>query len=580
MKFKKKDRPFEAVAGPIAVETGLTQYITEYLMEKGFDTVEKINKFLTFREEDIRSVRTFKDAPQFIERVVKAIQNNEKITIIGDYDGDGINGTAIALWVFKYLNYPVNYIISNRFNEGYGLTPKLMERLIAQFPDTQLIITLDNGISAFAGVDVALSKGIDVVVSDHHLPHSSGQLPNCICVDEARLDEPQELIDHICGAETIRRLLVEVVKDLGRYDELKVELDKLYAFSGFASITDMMPLNNLTNRYIVKRGLELIKLEQFPCFRALREVCGIKEFNETVIGFKYGPMINAVGRIVGDVTLAVNLLMSETLEEARYYADELFEINAQRQEVSFDAENFSVQEIKNANSENFNFIIVKGDDTFHYPEGIAGLVATSVVKNFGCPAICLGPTHDDANIYKGSGRSIQNFHLKEALDKCADLLIGYGGHAGACGLSVKRENIPLLQERLNQIAEGCKDRVNDVNIDFMIELDGYSEKFAREYKEVLQPFGQCFEEPVYATYGVIAKDNKNELFTVMKEKHVKFLLKNRGKELPIIWFSGINKFKDLAFKENDKLMIVGIPNNNYFNGRCTTQLLLREVEKF
>lgn len=578
-KWIKRKRENRENAMSLSKELPLSVPIIEYLLDHGYDTKEKIERFMNFQSSYLRDVYSMKDTEKFVKRVVKAIKNKEVITIYGDYDGDGVMATTIIVRTLRWLGMDPNFFISNRFTEGYGLSVKGMNRLIDTYPDTQLIITVDNGIAAIEGIEYAKEKGIDVVVSDHHIAKPDGSLPKCPVVCEKRLDEDKELIEEFCGAELARRLMNAVVDKMGLSDDLYHKMFSLYAFSGFATITDIVPMN-ASNHFVTKTGLSKIKDEEYVCWAALREISEIENFDYQTIGFRYGPMINAAARITGDATIPVKLCITDDIEEARKLARELKSLNEQRQELSKNAVTIAMSEIKEKNMENNDFILVYGKDGNTYDEGIAGLVASDIVNNYGCASVCLCPTTEDPTIYKGSGRSIGTFNIKEALDKCSDLLVGYGGHAMACGLTVKQENIQELLQRMNELAKGIKDTVDDIVIDYVLDGNSISAKLINDYDQYLAPFGPGFEEPVYAIVGYLKEVGDNSLYLTMKEKHIKTKINCGGTNpIDLLWFNGRHRFEGMNPSNGDAVACIGKPHNNLFNGKITTQFWVEKMKE-
>lgn len=566
--YRKKARKNEQLAKSLAAKTGIEPLIAEFLCDKGYTSQESIERFMNFSEANLRKVNDMKDGERFMQRLVEAVKKRQKIIIYSDYDGDGVCAASIFIWTFRWLGIKAEYFISNRFIEGYGLSVKGMQRLLDEHPDVQLVVTCDNGIVAFDGVDYAKSKGVDVIVSDHHNASPDGRLPKCPVVCEKRLDEDGSKIESFCGAELSRRICVELTKRLNRYDSLKGKMELLYAFSGFATITDVITLD-ASNHYVCKKGLEIINKfpREFPCFKALYEACELRNhIDEVTIGYHFGPMVNASGRITGEATTAVELFISKFDSDAKTRAEELIGLNTIRQDKSLEQQHLAKLEYERRGMENARFVILRGIDGAYFDEGIAGLIASYIVDNFKKPCICLAKT-EIAGIYKGSGRSIEGFNLKATLDMCSDLLLGYGGHPMAAGVSVKKENIDLLMRRLNELSERVEEIVEYIDIDYLEKPTEFSFEMIDEYNKYLAPFGTGFEKPNFGTYGYFTNDIK-----VMKEKHIKTKLRNKNDNIDLLWFNCMTKFEMLA-PTNKKVIVIGQPSINEFNGNVTTQFI-------
>lgn len=573
-KIQNRERKNIEIAKKLAKDTGLSPMIAEFLCDKGYKTKEEIDNFINFDEKNLRKISQMKDGLIFLNRLKNAILNKEKIVIFGDYDGDGISATAIFIWTIRWLQEnsdapSVEWFIPDRFKEGYGLSVKSMQRLIATYPDADLVVTCDNGIVAFDGVDYARQHGIDIIISDHHEASPDGKLPDCPVLCEKRLDEDKTKIESFCGAELARRICVNLVYMLKR-DDIKPKLELLYAFSGFATITDVIEMN-ASNHYVAKRGLEAINSGRIPCFNALKKVQDVKrDVDEDTIGFRYGPMINAAGRILGEATIPELLFIEQDEEKAKSLALKLNDLNTIRQEMSLTEQKNVVKEIEENNYQNNSFIIV---DKYDYKEGIAGLNASYIVDNYKVPAICFCQKEDDSTMLKGSGRSIEGFNLKAALDNCKDLLVGYGGHPMAAGITIKKENLGKFRERMNYLAKNITDIEVCYNIDYLIEPNEVSVEMVNEYKKYLAPFGPAFEKPVYAVKGIFKPRP-----LIMKEKHLRFSLVNH-EQLSMVWFNSLLKYKTLN-PESKKIIAIGQPNENIYNGTTNVQFLVDELFVF
>lgn len=567
--IRKKERINAKLSHKLSLETNLAPLICEYLCDHGYTSKEKINNFINFNENNLKNITEMKDVKPFILRLANAVINHEKVVIYGDYDSDGICATTIFIKTLRLLGEDPSYFISNRFTEGYGLSIKGMQRLLAQYPDTKLIVTCDNGIVAFEGVDYAKSKGVDVIISDHHIASPDGRLPDCPVVCEKRRDENTSQLEGFCGAELARRLCILLTQVLRKYEPLKDELKSLYAFAGFATITDVIELNS-SNHFIAKKGLEEINnyKKDTPCFAALKEVLSINSnIDEVSIGYHLGPMINAAGRITGDASLPVELFISNDIVKAKKLALELKKLNEIRQEKSFEQQQLAKKEYDQFHMENDKFIILKGIDGDSYDEGIAGLIASYIVENYKKPCICLAKTENE-DIYKGSARSIEGFNIKVALDNCSQFLEGYGGHSMAAGLSLKKSNINQLHEHLNDLSKNTENLIEYIDVDYFESINNFDFGMIDEYRRYLAPFGVGFEKPTYATSGLFDQNKY-----IMKDKHVKTKLKDGNEAIDLLWFNSINKLERIR-PEGKLIFATGLPSINEFNGTTRIQFIV------
>ncbi len=620
--IRKKERINAKLSHKLSLETNLAPLICEYLCDHGYTSKEKINNFINFNENNLKNITEMKDVKPFILRLANAVINHEKVVIYGDYDSDGICATTIFIKTLRLLGEDPSYFISNRFTEGYGLSIKGMQRLLAQYPDTKLIVTCDNGIVAFEGVDYAKSKGVDVIISDHHIASPDCRLPDCPVVCEKRRDENTSQLEGFCGAELARRLCILLTQVLRKYEPLKDELESLYAFAGFATITDVIELNS-SNHFIAKKGLEEINnyKKDTPCFAALKEVLSINSnidevsigyhlgpminaagritgdaslpvelfisndivlkevlsinsnIDEVSIGYHLGPMINAAGRITGDASLPVELFISNDIVKAKKLALELRKLNEIRQEKSFEQQQLAKKEYDQFHMENDKFIILKGIDGDSYDEGIAGLIASYIVENYKKPCICLAKTENE-DIYKGSARSIEGFNIKVALDNCSQFLEGYGGHSMAAGLSLKKSNINQLHEHLNDLSKNTENLIEYIDVDYFESINNFDFGMIDEYRRCLAPFGVGFEKPTYATSGLFDQNKY-----IMKDKHVKTKLKDGNEAIDLLWFNSINKLERIR-PEGKLIFATGLPSINEFNGTRSIQFIVDYLSLF
>ena len=534
----------------------LSDPILLYLIEHGYDTAEKIEHFYNFSEADIPDVRNMKDAPCFIDALTKAIREGKKITVYADYDCDGVCAGSVIVLALRKLGVEANCFINRRLEEGYGCNVKGMKRLLQLYPDTQLIVTVDNGIVAFEGIEFANAHGIDVLVSDHHEPNAKGLLPNAIaCVDAKRLDDPTEFKE-ICGTTLAYKLMCAVLEKAGHQ---KSEIEDLLAFVALATITDVMDLRE-ENRYYFLKGKQKIIDGCFPCFRAWRQVIADKdkvakrnrklEINETTFGYLFGPMINAPGRIEGlqvagvpnvSIMLSQKFLCAQNDDEAYFYGSQLYEINEARKRLQEEDQKKAKEIYKQEGKEKNSVLVIHGD----FFEGIVGIVAGSLCSEKNKPVLVFA-NHGEG-LYKGSARSVEGFNLKQALDICSEegLLKEYGGHEMAAGVTIEAGKIDVFERRMCELydatAKGKKD--DFLLIDYALRPEQVTVKMIHEFETYLKPFGQGFEEPVFALQEVnydsmIPMNNKNQ----NKSRHLKF----RTGDLNVVWWNGEEVYQEIG----------------------------------
>lgn len=582
----------------------LSDEAVRILYNRGYRDAESILNFMLFKPYQLREVSTMKDYDAFMVELLDAVKNDRKITIYGDYDGDGVMATIIWYMGLTEIGHKPHWFVNNRFSEGYGMNAKGVKRLLEMYPDTELIVTCDNGIKAIEGVQYAQSQGVKVIVSDHHTQTTGEELPPCPVVCEKRLDESEDG-EWFCGAELSRRLVNALYEKLGCEDKHHKFLDKLYAYSGFATVTDSITMN-AANHYVVKEGIRQITREDDIFWTIFREETTprgkFKKIDQDTIGFTYGPMVNADGRVTGSVDLVMRALMDsywygktlpeskdfllnlgyteervasmhdQLLEDCRKTIVELRSVNERRKAMSANGDEKAVKAVKENGWTSSKFIVL-ADDSFE--EGINGLIASHITEQFHVPSLVLCPKDGEPDVYKGSARSVDDFNVIKALEQCKDLLLGFGGHAGAAGVSIKKENIPLLRKALEEAAQNAVADAEDiVDVDFILTPKTMSPRLNDELNQ-LAPFGEGFPKPSIGFEGEVKE------VMIMKDVHVKFSLESQRNPIEILWWNSIQQYR--AIKERNKggthLVCTGsIPAYTIFRGKPTTQIFADNVD--
>ena len=518
-------------------------------------TKEKIKQILSNRIEELSA----SNLPHFLllndielaaKRIVKAIENNEKIVIVGDYDVDGVSSAAVMKLFFEKIGVDIEVVIPDRFEEGYGLSLKLLERIKAD-----LIITVDNGITSFDAADECKKRGIDLIITDHHTPLIIGRrekvegrrdeivLPEALAIINPKLSNDFPFKE-ICGAEVAWYLSAAIKAKM----KLKIDLKEFTDILALAIIADIMPLTHM-NRALVIMGLKRLNKALKPFSRALKRFFN-KEFNSEDIAYQIAPRINAAGRIA-HAKVAFEFLTSKDEEEAFKALLELDRYNNLRKEI----EKKSVEKIEIDKKD--EFILVKGD----YHEGVVGIVASRLVQKYKKPAIVF---HKNENILKGSGRSLGNIDIFELINECKELLDGFGGHKMACGVSVKEENFYKLKEKLNNLIKKYEKKDFFIE-DYVIGELPFSE-IDIELLDILksfEPFGEANPKPKFKASAKI------EHIQNLKDNHFKLILSQDDIILPAVIF----RF-DGEFKENIHFKF-SVGENNYY-GR-SVQLIIEEI---
>ncbi|EDM22960.1 single-stranded-DNA-specific exonuclease RecJ [Caminibacter mediatlanticus] len=526
-------------------------------------TKQKILEILSHRIEEINSLNIphfslLSDIKKATNRIIKAINNKEKIVVVGDYDVDGVSSSAIMKLFFEKIGYNIEVVIPDRFKEGYGLTPKLLEKI-----DANLIITVDNGITSFEAVEICNDLGIDVIVTDHHTPlineewkmesgdfnskfstlNSKFILPNAYAIVNPKIS-PDFPFKEICGAEVAWYLCASIKNALN----LKIDLREFLDILAIAIIADVMPLTHM-NRTLVNMGLKKLNKATKPFSRAIKRFFN-KEINSEDIAYQIAPRINAAGR-VANAKVAFEFLTSKDEEEAFRLFLELDNLNNLRKEI--EKEILDDIEIDEEN----NFVVVSGD----YHEGVIGIIASRIVHKYKKPAIVFSKKDE---LLKGSGRSLGNIDIFSLVNECKDILEGFGGHKMACGLAIKEENFEKFKIKVNEKIKKYNEEDFFIE-DFVLGELPFSE-IDFELLDILkkfEPYGEANPKPKFIASAKI------EHIQNLKDNHYKLILSQNEKILPAIIFRFDGEFKDeITFK-------FSISENNYYGREI--QLIIEEI---
>lgn len=437
-----------------------------------------------------------KDMARAVGRIRQAIKQGEKIAVYGDFDADGVTSTALMVQVLRSLKADVIAYIPDRVDEGYGLNSPALLGLAKQ--GVKLVVTVDCGIRSVQEVEDANAVGLDIVITDHHSVGS--EIPNAFAVvNPQQVDCGGDKQIAGCGVALMVAigLLQKHLDEFGEARLPKLRQSDLLDLVALGTVADIMPLNNLLNRALIKHGLNTMNEGRRLGLRVLAEVSGLKlgQISAQDIGFAFGPRINAAGRLANALT-AYELLSSTSESHARKLADELNNLNRKRQDLTRDAQ----ERVRNAivqNGADQHVLIFAQDD--EVLAGIVGLVAGRLTEEYYRPTVILEHGEHES---RASCRSIPEFHITNALDACADLLSRHGGHGMAAGFTVPNENLPLLRERLLQQAEealGGRDLKPMLEIDMELSLRQLTLQLAEDL-QALEPTGHKNPPPVFVTY--------------------------------------------------------------------------------
>jgi single-stranded-DNA-specific exonuclease len=516
--------PDAAAVSALASELRLPPVICDLLLRRGYDTADEAKRYLRPRLDQLHDPAGMLGMDVAVERLTRAIRGGERIMIHGDYDVDGMCSTTVLLRTVRTLGGNAVPFIPRRIEDGYDLTMAGVNAAIAA--DAKVLITCDCGTNALAPVEAACRAGIDVIVTDHHLP--SGPLPTCLAVLNPKQDGCAYPDKDLAAVGIAFKLSLALTRAMGGEEDAVYRMLDLVAL---ATIADVAPLRG-ENRVLARVGLRVLRETDNRGLRALLRASGLegKPLNAGRVGFILAPRLNAVGRL-GHALRGVELLMSENEHEANAIARELEELNRHRQEV--DRKTLArARELIDALDLDATHGIVLAEEGWH--PGVIGIVASRLIEEHGRPVLLIALDGDEG---KGSGRSISAFDLHGALADCRDLLIRFGGHRAAAGLTVARDRIPELARRFNEIALAqltVDDLVGELRVDLEIPISEATfelEALLRHF----EPFGPSNPTPVLVSRGVrLAAPPR-----VMGDGHLKLRLQTDGADLEAIgWGMG------------------------------------------
>lgn len=549
----------------IAARYNISFAIAQTLFSRGFETEDSIDSFLfSSFEKDVAHASLLKDAGKTVERLIAAIDNKEKILIAGDYDVDGITSSALMMICMLPLGAQVNFFLPHRVRDGYGLSVKTVER--AAQNGYKVIITVDNGITAFAPAARAKELGVDLIITDHHKPQ--GAVPEAYAVVDAHQDDCTYPFKYFAGVGVSFKLMSLL------YEYKKLTLPtKAYELLLLGTVADVVPLVG-ENRFWVRYGLSYInekyanQMESIS-FKVLKENGKVDKprISATDIGFSLTPQINALGRLE-DARQGVKFLIGADESEVREVGKILLELNSARKEIerSVVAQVVAEIESKRIDLEKENIIIAASSD---WPPGVIGLVASRIVSAYGKPTILLHLT--SSGLAKGSCRSISEFSIFKALESCKDLLEQFGGHTLAAGLSIKQERLPEFKERLEKIiAEQLTpfDLKQKLSLDAEVQLADLSKKFIADMG-LLEPFGNENPQPSFWVKNVMLAQKP----TLLKDLHVKCAIFADGIIKQLIFFNRPELFEQLLALEQQTFQVAATVSENQWNGRTNIELI-------
>lgn len=546
-------------AAAFAQMYGVPFFLAMLMNIRGLDDAAHLREFLG-EGEPLSDPFLLKDMDKAAARIIRAVDNMEKIAVYGDYDADGVTSTAMLYSYLETRGADVIFYIPQREGEGYGMNIGAVEYLKEQ--GVSLIVTVDNGISSVQEVARANELGIDVVVTDHHRPQEI--LPDAVAVVDAYRPDDTSPYKHFSGVGIAFKLLMALEDGAGDVEDL---LEAYSDLAAIGTIGDIVPLTG-ENRTLIRAGLERLSQSDRPGVQALLENAGIagKALTSTNVAFTLVPRINATGRM-GAPERAVRLLISGYEEEAEVLSEEICADNEERRRVEAEIAEAAFAAIEAKGYMKDRVVVVDGENWHH---GVIGIVASRVTERCGKPCMIISRGETEA---KGSGRSIEGFSLFEAICACGDLLIKFGGHPMAAGITLKPENIEAFRKRINQYAAEHFPQMptQTVTLDCKLNPAALSVSMAQSLTQ-LEPFGNGNPQPVFGLFNM----ELSNVTPVGGGGHLRLTLEKNGAVITAMRFN--TKPEELPYHIGDKIDLAVQLEAREFRGQPSLTVIVRDMK--
>lgn len=541
-------------------------YRQKIFLERGLLTEEAKAEFLSEKPKKTYPPEMILNMGRAVDCILKHIDLGNKIVIAGDYDMDGIGAVAVLVEYLTFLQAQVAYYIPNRYVEGYGLSIESIDAIQREH-EPQLLITVDNGISCVKEVAYAKSLGIEVIVTDHHMPPEI--LPEALILN-VKQEGDLYPFKELCGCGLAFKLC-QALKNRLKLD--KSHLNALLDIVALSTIGDVVTLKD-ENRTLVKYGLHQIKSGKRLGIRSLVEALemDLNSIRSGAIGFRLAPCFNASGRIE-DAKIGVKLLLTKDIAEATYYANYLKNLNEERKAIQASGEAYCQEQVELKHMGD-DFLVIREDQV---SEGVMGIIAGRIRERYYKPTLVV--TKVENGLLKGSGRSIDGVNIYEEMKACQDLLEGFGGHANACGFSIKEENLEALRQALNasmaaRKAESAELFTPAIKVVDNLGMDDLDFELL-DFLAKLEPFGMGNPTPQFALQDIKIMSKQN--YCGEQNQHFKLWGQCQGISINGIGFQLGEKY--LLEGEPQRIDVVFSPQVNEWQGKKTIQLSLKDFKE-
>lgn len=558
MKIKIRDYPIENAEHLVSL--GVPKLMAKLLAARGVEQAFELDHSL----KNLINPESLTNNKQMGILLADAIVQKKSILVVGDYDADGATATAVAIRGLRAMGANVDFLVPNRFEYGYGLTPEIVA--LAQHSQPDIILTVDNGIASIEGVAYANRLGMQVLITDHHLP--AEQTPEATCIVNPNQRSCAFPSKHLAGVGVMFYVLLALRAELRArdLDGAQFNLAELLDLVALGTVADLVKLDT-NNRILVEQGLRRIRAGA-SCvgIQAILKLAG-KDASKTSaqdLGFYVGPRLNAAGRL-DDMTLGIKCLITDNKQEALTIAQQLHELNTERRQIEGSMQIDAIDSLDEHEVAN-NYAISLYQADWH--QGVVGILASRIKEQYHRPVIAFAQADD--GLLKGSGRSINGLHLRDALDLVTkqrpNLIVKFGGHAMAAGLSIREQDFEVFERAFEQVVRSL---ITEDALQASIETDGALpiEEMTMQTAQMLdnQVWGQGFPPPLFSDDFKVLQQR------IVGDKHLKLSLARQQQRFDAIWFNQT----DLL---DEQVRVVYQLQINEFNGNQSLQLLIRHAD--
>ncbi|MBR1522065.1 MAG: single-stranded-DNA-specific exonuclease RecJ [Bacteroidales bacterium] len=552
----------------LSAELGIDQVLAQLLVQRGVETFDQARTFFRPRLEDLHDPFLMKDMDKAVERLYKAVRGGEKILVYGDYDVDGTTAVAQVYGFLKQFTQKVEFYIPDRYDEGYGLSYKALDW--AGDNSVSLLITLDCGIKAIEKVEYARSKGIDVIICDHHLPED--RIPAAVAVLDPKREDCNYPFDDLCGCGVGFKLVQGYVC---RYKLDPALLEPLLDLQVVSIASDLVSMTG-ENRILAHFGLKRLNENPRRGLMAMINLSKLEPGHITIddIVFKIGPRINAAGRMESG-RLAVELLTAQDDKTAIRIGEQINDNNNERKSIDREITQEAIEMVQNGTALESENVTIVYNPTWN--KGVVGIVASRLVEAYYKPTVVLTKSN---GFITGSARSVQGFDLYSSIESCADLLENFGGHVYAAGLTMKEENLEEFCRRMNSFVSGNITREEltpVVELDATLNFSQITPKFTRILKQ-FQPFGPGNTNPVFLTEDVYDAGNGRKVGAGGVHLKLDLMQENQPyRQIAAIGFNMADYFDHI--RSGNPIDVCYSIVENFYRGSSTVQLRLKDIRE-